>query len=63
MKMVYFDKSGFALWTKRLEESRFSWPRELEEKQVTMTAGDLEMLLSGVNIWTRFKKLQYRTVI
>lgn len=63
MKIVYFDKSGFALWTKRLEESKFPWPREHAEGRVVMTSEDLKMMLGGVNIWTRFKDLQYLSVI
>ena len=63
MKIIYFDRSGFALWTKRLEESKFSWPKDLDEARVMMTSRDLEMLLSGINVWTRFKNFEYRTVI
>ena len=63
VKIVYFDKSGFALWTKRLEESKFSWPKDLDDSRVVMSCEDLEMLLSGINIWTRFREREYRTVI
>ena len=28
IKVLYFDRSGFCLWTKRLEQERFSWPKK-----------------------------------
>ncbi len=36
LKILYFDKSGFALWLKRLEGSKFSWPKNLEEEVVSI---------------------------
>ena len=62
LKILYFDRSGFALWIKRLEESKFPWPKEVDEERVSMTSSDLKLLLSGINIWTRFKKLEYERV-
>jgi len=60
MKILYFDKSGFAIWYKRLEESKFPWPKHLtEEATIQLSAKDLEMLLDGVNIWTRFKNVHF----
>lgn len=63
MKIIYFDSSGFALWMKRLEEGKFPWPREVQGDRVEIGAEDLKMLLSGINVWTRFKRLEYRSVI
>ncbi len=63
MKMLYFDKSGFALWLKRLEESKFPWPRNLEQEVILIAAEDLELLLDEVNVWTRFEKVYFEHVI
>ena len=61
--MLYFDKSGFALWLKRLEASKFPWSKSLTEDVIEMSADDLELLLDGVNVWTRFEKLSFENVV
>ena len=63
MKMLYFDKSGFALWLKRLEASRFPWSKGLDQSVIEMSAEDLELLLDGVNVWTRFEKICFEKVV
>ena len=63
IKMLYFDKSGFALWFKRLEEAKFPWPRLLEQDVIDLALSDLEMLLDGINIWTRFEKVYFEKII
>jgi len=63
MKILYFDKSGFALWLKRLESSRFSWPKNIDRDTVEISAEDMELLLDGVNVWTRFENVDFEQVI
>ena len=63
MKILYFDTSGFALWLKKLEASKFPWPKDLSESVVKISSEDMELLLSGVNVWTRFKKLDFEHVV
>ncbi len=63
MKILYFDKSGFALWLKKLEGSKFSWPKDIDKDVVEIAAKDMELLLEGINIWTRFKKIHFDHVI
>ena len=63
LKMLYFDKSGFALWLKRLESSRFPWSKDLDKSVIEMSAEDLELLLDGVNVWTRFEKVCFERVV
>lgn len=63
LKMIYFDRSGFALWMKRLEESKFPWPRKLEAETIAVSAEDLRLVLDGVNVWTRFEEVCFETLV
>ena len=63
MKILYFDKSGFALWLKRLEASKFSWPKNVDKDIVEIESKDMELLLDGVNVWTRFEKVDFDYVV
>ena len=63
LKILYFDKSGFALWLKRLEGTKFSWPKKIEQDMINIEAKDLELLLEGLNIWTRFKEVDFEHVV
>ncbi len=65
IKILYFDKNGFALWLKRLEESKFPWPKNLDESAdvISITSTDLQMLLEGINIFTRFREVHFEKVM
>ena len=63
MKILYFDKSGFALWLKRLESSKFPWPTKLTDPVVTISSSDMELLLNGINVWTRFLDVDFKEVV
>lgn len=63
MKILYYDKTGFALWTKRLEEDKFPWKKIFRDKVSAISSDDLELLLSGVNIFSRHQEKFYETVV
>ena len=50
LKILYWDRSGFALWYKRLEEERFHWPRRWPEAVIALSEEQLHWLLSGYDI-------------
>jgi transposase len=63
MKILYFDRSGFALWLKRLENSKFPWPKNFEQETILITREDMALLLDGVNVWSRFEEVHFEHVV
>ncbi|WP_413282881.1 IS66 family insertion sequence element accessory protein TnpB [Vibrio sp. MA40-2] len=50
MKVLYWDKTGFALWYKRLEKAKFKWPSKEKNQVFTLSQFELERLLAGFTI-------------
>lgn len=50
IKVLYWDRTGFCLWYKRLEEDRFRWPRTAEQDVITLDAEQFDWLLRGFDI-------------
>jgi len=51
MKILYFDRTGFALWYKRLEAARFKWPKGIDKTVLAMERRELSWLLEGFDVW------------
>jgi len=61
LKLLYWDKTGFALWYKRLEKHKFPWPEEKRDVQ-KISAEQIDWLLSGIDFFKAHKKLHFSTV-
>jgi transposase len=61
VKVLYWDRNGFCLWQKRLEQDRFRWPRT-EEDVKAVDGRQWEWLLAGLDVSQAHESLQYRTV-
>ncbi len=64
LKILYWERSGFVLWYKRLEKQRFPWPRRDKSDVLTMTGRELNWLLDGIDLF-RIKpheELSYESV-
>jgi len=49
VKVLYWDRNGFCLWQKRLEQDRFRWPKS-EMEVLGLTQKQLAWLLDGLEI-------------
>lgn len=55
VKALYFDRTGFCIWSKRLEAGRFAFPSgESEKHELTYT--DLKLVLEGIEVGKRRKR-------
>lgn len=61
LKILYWDRNGFCLWQKRLEEDRFPWPKEVGAARL-ITAQQLGFLLEGIDFWRAHPRREYRNL-
>jgi transposase len=69
LKILYWDKDGFALWYKRLEEGTFKWPRTVSPASpgpaasaasVELRGSELAMILDGIDLSSVKRGKRYR---
>ena len=49
IKILYWDRTGFCLWYKRLEKNTFKWPRK-GETVLNLSNEQFDWLLRGLDI-------------
>jgi transposase len=62
LKALYWDRTGFCLWMKRLEKHQFPWPRDAKQAREEIDWERLRMLLGGIDFWGAHEGLSYRQV-
>lgn len=50
IRILYWDQTGFAMWTKLLEQDKFYWPKTKEKRKIFLSAKELKWLLQGVDL-------------
>jgi len=61
LKALWWDKSGFWLCQKRLEQAKFPWPKTIEAVK-ELSRDQLSMLLDGIDFFNAHKTLYYKKV-
>ena len=61
IKVMYWDRDGFAVWTKRLEEGTYAMPfGGAAEKRREITSAELGAILSGIDLSDAKRRKRYR---
>jgi transposase len=61
VKILYWDRDGFAVWAKRLEAGTYAMPfAESAEERREITAQELGALLSGIDLQQAKRRKRYR---
>ena len=62
VRILYWDRDGFAVWSKRLEEGTYAVPlaESAEERRREITAQELGALLSGIDLNHARRRKRYR---
>ena len=58
VKILYYERNGYALWYKKLEEDTFRWPRTEREARA-ITGEQLGWLLSGLDMDKAHRERRY----
>lgn len=61
LKILYWDRDGFALWAKRLEQGTYAIPSsQAGASRLELTAEELGALLSGIDLSAATRRKRYR---
>jgi len=62
MKVLYFDRSGYCIWSKRLEQGQFK-VRQGDEVKRSLNWTELQWLLEGIEVmdYKQLKRYQHPT--
>jgi transposase len=67
LKALYFDRSGYALWAKRLEQGQFHYRRDREScarHKMSLNVTELKLILEGIDVSSarHYKRYRHRSV-
>jgi transposase len=58
LKILYWDKSGYALWLKKLEKARFPWPPSKAGARA-LSMQEIQWLLQGIDFFAAHEELKF----
>lgn len=59
LKVLYFDRHGYCVWAKRLEQGQFHYPAQPGDK-ASLDWTQLKLLLEGIDVTTARHYKRYR---
>jgi transposase len=59
VKILYWDRDGFAVWAKRLEEGTYAMPFAEGEARQEISSAELGALLSGIDLSQAKRRKRY----
>jgi transposase len=62
VKLLYWDRDGFAIWYKRLEKGTFHLPQQADG-EAEIDATRLAMMLEGVDFRFVRRRVRYRRMV
>lgn len=62
LKLLYWERNGFCLWVKRLEQDKFPWP-ENGEAALRIGPKELQMVLTGIDFFHAHQEIKYSQVV
>ena len=51
VRVLYWERNGFAMWQKRLEADKFPWPRSSGQEVLELSGRELNWLLDGLDVF------------
>lgn len=51
LKILYWERNGYVIWYKRIEQEKFAWPVKEREAVMSLTREQLDWLLAGYDVW------------
>ena len=61
LKMLYWDRNGFCLWHKRLEQHKFPWSK-VDAPSRMVTLEELQWLLEGIDFFKKHEDLIFSNI-
>ena len=53
VRILYWERNGLCLWSKRVERQQFIWPRAISGNTVMINGRTLNALLDGFDVWSQ----------
>lgn len=60
VKILYWDRTGYCLWCKRLEQGCFRLPGDAHEASLEIESSELTLLLEGIELAGARRRKRYR---